>query len=218
MSSRPILRAGRRSLWVLVVLLMWGAAAGCGDQEVLPFVPYEVPTDIISPPSEAMIPEWAGRPHYSAGGCAVERLDDDGEAWKADRSGPSRVSWRSADDESERTVIFETMRWSDQSQFDRAERLISRSMGLPCFTTGNEKLTYTEPITLEGLPDGALAVRWLEDDDQITVVMFDADAQIAMVMGWRERHGDDYDVPTDKLVDVANQAWSEFLANNPPLD
>lgn len=212
-----------RLLWLPLLTLVSAIGTGCNgsdhsDENELPFVPYEAPTDIISPLPGAPTEEQWWDPSFYATGCDARWPTRAEIAWRPDAIGTSSVTSRPDDDESERTIGFITMRWSDEGQFERAARGMSRSMELPCFSTLYETRTFAEPVELDGLPDGYRAVRWPESSNQITVVLFDADSLNAMVVNWEERHGSEYDVPIDQLVHAANQAWIEFLADNPPLD
>lgn len=220
--SRQTTRRVRWPWWVLLTLVaLWAIGSRCGgsdDQEVLPFVPYESSAYLISPPDGASIDKKGRAFYFRSDDCVVSWMDNAGEAWSADAFDYSYANWETADEESERNVMFVTMRWSDSGPFDEAVRHMTRSMELPCSTTGYEPRSLTEPIALDGLPAESRALRWLGDEGQIVVVLFDTDSQTAMFIAWKERGRCKHQVCTDDLVEVANVAWTEFLTDNPPLD
>lgn len=182
---------------------------GCGRST---FVPYA--------PTADLVPALSDTSTIHLGSEVVPDVSDscDVDEFRWVDPGPDASEWRMViqrPPSRDRTVSFLTRRFSDQQQFDDTVAQIEDGFGTTCVSTDNTSIPEVEPISIEGLPDGAVSAQWSDRGDTtsrpLATVIADRDRRLMMMVVWVESPDD---VPVDDFVRVVNTAWSDFDAEN----
>lgn len=199
----------RTPLAVLFVLVLASVTA-CGRHE---FVPYAPTADLV-PVLDGSTLKLGGhdRPLLASG----TRCDEIETFYMWD-PGPNASEWRAVTQagpgrDRSRVVSFATLRLETRKEVDGLMDQFREAWIDECPDIDADAEVPHVPVSLDGLPDGALTTHWLEEDrDGYTTVIADRDRKIIMIGAWVEQPDA---VPTDAFVDVVNAAWSDFEERN----